>query len=90
MEVKVSHHGPQEWIELIEKHAESLRKAGVTRFEIMEDGCKVDLSPHIPTLLPHPVEPDPDLTNPLDDPATFGLRGDRLPGFSRHHINHTE
>lgn len=70
-------------LKTIREHAESLRAAGVVRFEV--NGCKVWLDGPAPT--PTEAKPTPDhdeeYADPLDDPATFGLRGGRVPGYRR-------
>lgn len=79
---QLTHAQLAEWLALIEARAPTLRAAGV-RSLALPGGGAVTLEPGPPVLAPvaEPaayVEPEPDLTNPLDDAATFG---GVLPGF---------
>lgn len=79
---------PADWFTLIEDRAPRLRAAGVRSIEL--DGVTIELRPvsswaepppgTVSTAPPSALESKPgkDLTNPLEDPDTFG---GELPGF---------
>ena len=70
---------PAEWFRLATEYADKLRKAGVLRLELT--GCVMELAP-VPEPMPSRA-PEPDeYSDPLDDPATYGLRN-TVPGFRR-------
>ena len=72
---------PRELIDLVIERADALRKAGVRRLEI--GGAVIELAPHEVELHDEDAEPRSDrYVDPLDDPATYGLRG-FVPGFQR-------
>lgn len=78
---------PAELLDLLASKAKVLRSVGVLRVEL--DGCKFELAPDDEPVQfrpsgPAPDEvPVPDESYPLDDPMTYGLRGGKVPGFSR-------
>jgi hypothetical protein len=74
---------PAEWLDLVARNAERLRKAGVTKLEL--DGCKVELSPYVSEEIVKRALEQEDEPNVWGDPATFGLRDGRVPGFSKLH-----
>lgn len=78
---QLTHAQLAEWLALIEARAPALRAAGV-RSLALPGGGAVTLDagpPAAPVTEPVAyVEPELDLTNPLDDAATFG---GVLPGF---------
>jgi hypothetical protein len=70
---------PGELLTLIEERAHGLRVAGVLTFEI--EGASVTLAPYAGEPATASQAPQPDLSDPLNDPTTFGgvLPGYRLP-----------
>lgn len=71
---------PADWLTLIEARAPGLRAAGVQSVTL--EGATIKLAPYVGESVATgevvvPVE-EPDLTNPLDDPMTFG---GILPGY---------
>jgi hypothetical protein len=81
------HMTPADWLDLIARKAEGLRKAGV--LEVSLEGCAVTLAPLLPEgpkMVLTECEAEPDLWR---DPDTFGRR-DGVPGFSRLHGNHDD
>ena len=74
---------PAEWIDLIARNAVRLRDAGVVRLSL--EGVELELSP---AAVKEEEEErggveDIDAGDPLQDPATYGRRDGRLPGFER-------
>lgn len=75
---------PADLLTLIADRAFALRKAGVQRVEL--DGMAFTLLPYHepPASVTERTEMDVEESDPLLDPATFGLApGSRLPGFTR-------
>jgi hypothetical protein len=72
---------PSEWIRLLVENAAKLRDAGVRCVKL--EGCEVSFAE--PEAKPLQIETEPDISeeDPLNDPATFGRRDGRVPGFRR-------
>ena len=69
---------PADWIRLLRDNAKKLRAAGVTRIKF--EGLEVDLAPPEPQMPAAVPVSDADISDALDDPATFG---GSVPRFKR-------
>lgn len=73
---------PSDWLDLIAEKAPALRKAGVTSLDL--DGVCIELAP----VEPEYAQPGKgireladELSNPLDDAATYGMPDGFVPGY---------
>jgi len=76
---------PTELVALIAGTADKLRASGVRRLEFDPTGrCVVELAPIDPEPIRRgPVTEHEEPFDPFEDPATFGRRDGRVPGFTQ-------
>jgi hypothetical protein len=73
-----------QWVDLVIERAAECRRAGI--LDLVVGDCRVSFAPLVEPAseamaerLPSECEP----SDPLDDPATYGYRDGRAPGFVR-------